>query len=49
MTRDCDTCIHSLGGHYCRLGVEAECGDGGHECWEPGTLEALLDGVCVEV
>lgn len=35
--RCCETCRHDLGGGYnnCRINLEAECGDGGFEAWEP--------------
>ena len=33
--RNCDTCRHGLGGGCCRINLEAECGKGEHEAWEP--------------
>lgn len=33
--RSCDTCRHGLGGDCCRINLEAECGKGEHEAWEP--------------
>lgn len=34
-TRNCDTCRHDLGGGCCRINLEAECGKGDFEAWEP--------------
>lgn len=31
----CDTCRHHLGGGCCRINLEAECGKGEFEAWEP--------------
>ena len=31
----CDTCRHYLGGGCCRINLEAECGAGEFEAWEP--------------
>lgn len=31
----CDTCRHYLGGGCCRINLEAECGKGEFEAWEP--------------
>jgi len=33
----CDTCRHYLGGGCCRINLEAECGKGEFEAWEPKT------------
>ena len=37
MEKRCETCRHDLGGGYnnCRINLEAECGAGGFEAWEP--------------
>lgn len=37
MERCCETCLHDLGGGYdnCRINLEAECGAGNFEAWEP--------------
>ena len=32
---NCDTCRHHLGGGCCRINLEAECGKGEFEAWEP--------------
>lgn len=39
--RCCETCRHDLGGGYdnCRINLEAECGDGDFEAWEPKETE----------
>lgn len=39
--RRCETCRHDLGGGYdnCRINLEAECGDGDFEVWEPKETE----------
>lgn len=34
-TRCCETCRHYLGGWSCRINLEAECGKGYFEAWEP--------------
>ena len=41
MNRCCETCRYDLGGGYnnCRINVEAECGAGGFEAWEPKDTE----------
>ena len=31
----CDTCRYHLGGGDCRINLEAECGKGNFEAWEP--------------
>lgn len=35
--RCCETCRHDLGGGYnnCRINLEAECGAGTFDAWEP--------------
>lgn len=35
--RCCETCRYDLGGGYnnCKINLEAECGDGNYEAWEP--------------
>ena len=35
LPRACDTCRHHLGGGCCRINLEAECGKGEFEAWEP--------------
>ncbi len=39
--RCCETCRHDLGGGYdnCRINLEADCGDGDFEAWEPKETE----------
>ena len=39
--RCCETCRYDLGGGYdnCRINLEAECGDGDFEAWEPKETE----------
>lgn len=39
----CDTCFYHIGCGDCRLNVESECGDGCFECWEPGTIGAMME------
>ncbi len=34
-TPTCDTCRHYLDGGCCRINLEAECGKGEFEAWEP--------------
>ena len=34
-TPTCNTCRHYLGGGCCRINLEAECGKGEFEAWEP--------------
>lgn len=34
-TASCETCRHHLGGGDCRINLEAECGKGYFEAWEP--------------
>ena len=34
-TPTCNTCRHYLGGGCCRINLEAECGAGEFEAWEP--------------
>lgn len=31
----CANCGNHLGGGACRLNLEADCGEGGYEAWEP--------------
>lgn len=33
--QDCTGCKHHIGAGLCRLNLERECGEGGHEAWEP--------------
>ena len=37
LSHNCETCRYGLGGLYnnCRINLEAECGAGEHEAWEP--------------
>ena len=37
MKRCCETCRYDLGGGYnnCKINLEAECGAGDYEAWEP--------------
>ena len=38
----CETCGNYLGGGACRLNLEADCGKGGHELWEPERADTML-------
>ena len=40
MERSCATCKQHLGGGLCRVNLEAECGAGEFEAWEPKKKEA---------
>ncbi len=41
----CDTCRHHPGGGCCRINLEAECGKGEFEAWEPRMKEpGLMSG-----
>lgn len=42
MERTCDTCAHYLGGGCCRINLEAECGAGEFEAWEPKGAEITV-------
>ena len=33
--QDCTGCKHHIGAGLCRMNLERECGEGGHEAWEP--------------
>ena len=33
--RSCTGCQHHIGAGLCRMNLERECGEGGHEAWEP--------------
>ena len=33
--QDCTGCKHHIGAGLCRINLERECGEGGHEAWEP--------------
>ena len=39
IARCCATCRYDLGGGCCRINLEAECGEGEFEAWEPKELE----------
>ena len=34
-TESCKGCTHHIGAGLCRLNLERECGEGGHEAYEP--------------
>lgn len=42
MLKCCETCGNHLGGGSCRLNLEAECGAGGFEAWEAGSLAGII-------
>ena len=45
--QSCETCRHDLGGGYnnFRINLEAECGAGGFEAWEPKDTEYYMESM----
>ena len=42
--RTCASCRHGLGWRCCAINLEAECGEGGFEAWEPREDRDERDG-----
>ena len=38
----CGNCGNHLGGGACRVNLEADCGEGGYEAWEPEGCSGLI-------